>query len=941
MPYSCCVTGCRGNYKDGPKVHVFSFPSDSDLCKKWVSAIPRKDFIPTKYTRVCELHFAKDNIINVSTASDSKTGQSITINLKIPKLKRDAVPTNFPNCPSYLSKSIKHRPSPDQKLEIIEQQNFAKAIEQSKREFESQKKSVCFKEFQGFLTVLENFQLPTHWFKIIDLEKVTLFKLTYSPGPIITYSVVINSALKVDTFLYGREIYFPLHNTNTQQKTPFISSNIDEIKDLLFQIDKNELEKYHDNNRKSILKHVSDILDSLISNKTPINSKEDSALSFISEQLKLHTCSKERYRYSNNTIVLVSILHTISPHAYKFLRHSEVLILPHPDTVKAICSSLLTDPTFEEKNLSLTYAKNVFKLLREREQHVILLIDEIHIKPYLDYKAGNIVGTAYNNASLAHSAFVFMIASVMSGFKEVVHISPISKIDHLVVFSLIKTVITKLEEIGYKVFCVVSDNNAVNSRAMSNFAENKSLSIVYPHPVDKTRPLFYLFDSVHLLKCIRNNWLNSKPDQTLHYPDFDTGAEKVAAFQCLQTLYRVEHDKLLKFGYSLSLKALFPSNMERQNVALALKIFNPFVAQALLEFGCKIDKSKDTADFVNIIIRWWKIVNVKTPLKGQRLNDEYQEPITAGNYLSDKKFMFLNNMIDWLEDWKSKPFYKKLTLQTHTALNHTIYGMVEIIKYCFDELQMNYVLLGKFQTDELENRFGKYRQLAGGQYHISIRQLYETEKRLRIQSLLTLNSRTFGSIHIKRFYENIDSPDGIQENHSFNPVIIVEESDIDKLRDDMPVITYLAGYCCYITLRKIQCEICKQNLVYNEELAVEDNYTLIKNLSRGKLLFPQNSVVQIVLYSYIIFNKILSEFEEDFLGVYNKRQFLSQYILKFISENDHLRHINECTTHNREGIAIIIITCTTNTLLKNYCGKINDQPRKSSTKRKLGTLTGK
>lgn len=358
------------------------------------------------------------------------------------------------------------------------------------------------------------------------------------------------------------------------------------------------------------------------------------------------------------------------------MRHSEV---------KSICRSLLTDPTFEEKKLSLAYARNIFDLLSERERYVIVLMDEIHIKPFLDYKAGNIVGTACNSVSLANSAFVFMVASVMSNLKEVVHISPLSKVDHHLIFSLIKTVIMKLEEIGYKVFCVVSDNNAINSKAMSNFAENKTLSIVYPHPADKTRSLFYLFDSVHLLKCIRNNWLNSKPDQELNYPEFETGVDKVAAFQCLKTLHRLEHDKLLKFGYSLSVKALFPSNFERQNVSLALKIFNPFVVQALLLFGMKIEHSKDTADFIGIIYKWWRIVNVKTPLKGKRLNDVYQEPIIAGNAFSDEKFIFLSKMITWLDVWKSKPFSKKLSPQTHTALSHTLHGMTEIVQYCFDE----------------------------------------------------------------------------------------------------------------------------------------------------------------------------------------------------------------------------------------------------------------
>lgn len=63
---------------------------------------------------------------------------------------------------------------------------------------------------------------------------------------------------------------------------------------------------------------------------------------------------------------------------------------------------------------------------------------------------------------------------------------------------------------------------------------------------------------------------------------------------------------------------------------------------------------------------------------------------------------------------------------------------------------MEFILAGKFQTDSLEARFGKYRQLAGGQYDISITQLYETEMKLRLQSTLPLilKSNALGNLTI-------------------------------------------------------------------------------------------------------------------------------------------------------------------------------------------------
>lgn len=44
----------------------------------------------------------------------------------------------------------------------------------------------------------------------------------------------------------------------------------------------------------------------------------------------------------------------------------------------------------------------------------------------------------------------------------------------------------------------------------------------------------------------------------------------------------------------------------------------------------------------------------------------------------------------------------------------------------------SFVLLGKFQSDPLEGRFGYYRQLSGGNFYISCRQLLQAEKKIRL-----------------------------------------------------------------------------------------------------------------------------------------------------------------------------------------------------------------
>ncbi|GFT05360.1 retrovirus-related Pol polyprotein from transposon opus [Trichonephila clavipes] len=234
-------------------------------------------------------------------------------------------------------------------------------------------------------------------------------------------------------------------------------------------------------------------------------------------------------------------------------------------------------------------------------------------------EGGNILGMAYNCEQAASSAYVFMIQSLLSSLKEVVHIMPVKKIDGEKLFVVKKTIV-EFDGIGFKVIGVVSDNNSINQKAMSNFSVPPKLSFVYPHPSDSSNPLFFVIGSMHLFKFICNNWINQKnAGQCFYFPDFEDHNK----FPLIEANFS-------KFAYGLTLKALCPTNLEKQNAKLVLKIFYNFVIQGLQLLGeqHKLISYETTSICISLICTSWKIVNVKTPLKGQHLLDPYQQPIT-------------------------------------------------------------------------------------------------------------------------------------------------------------------------------------------------------------------------------------------------------------------------------------------------------------------------
>jgi len=88
----------------------------------------------------------------------------------------------------------------------------------------------------------------------------------------------------------------------------------------------------------------------------------------------------------------------------------------------------------------------------------------------------------------------------------------------------------------------------------------------------------------------------------MKFPDFqEESLMRLASFGVIREMHSAENQYLLKHGYNLTLKALKPTSIERQNVKLALKVFNPQIVTALWELSPKkyFESYEDTAEFID------------------------------------------------------------------------------------------------------------------------------------------------------------------------------------------------------------------------------------------------------------------------------------------------------------------------------------------------------
>ena len=81
---------------------------------------------------------------------------------------------------------------------------------------------------------------------------------------------------------------------------------------------------------------------------------------------------------------------------------------------------------------------------------------------------------------------------------------------------------------------------------------------------------------------------------------------------------------------------------------------------------------------------------------------------------------------------------------------------------------------------------------------------------LSVLKLSLRNNQEYNEINFKHLQEpNWDEEKKEQklDVHIFR--IDVKEADINKWRKVLPVILYLADYCCYVVFKNIKCNICK------------------------------------------------------------------------------------------------------------------------------------
>ncbi|KAG1708496.1 THAP domain-containing protein 1 [Nymphon striatum] len=892
MVYKCAAFGCRSGYKGETADRILSFHKfplkDPELIQRWLRRLQRKNFVPTENSRLCSLHFDDSSFVLQTTDKNKKRAGardfsqlSKRINLSLMILRRlviNAVPSIFPNCPSYMKSEFTNECSASRgKSATTEgrQDRMNSQLQENIQNFWSEDSIKSIEDVYQKLEAQSGY-IPIGFTWILQSEKLLILSIVWNDGvPRIVGSITLCSSLSISITVNGGIV--------APQKFKHITSkekleNFDTLRNLMAAV-KNWI-VISETDCSELLDKAKDSLEKYMDKCEGIEKQKQCG--FLREQIGLLESSKKSRRYSPDCLISSYLLYAASPNAYEEFRKQNLLCLPSSRTLRSLTSIIKAN---ESK-----YLKSRFSNLNSYERHVILMIDEIYTASRVEYSSseGKIIGLTTDN-NVAGTILTFMISSIAGQYRDVVSFYPINGINAKKLHVSCLEVLKYLDEIGFNVTVLCVDNHPVNRAFLTNILCNGSLKSQIKNPVND-KPLFLLFDPVHNIKNVYNNFQGKRifklPSFHLDNLNFVTTAK----FDDLCELHNLEATKPIKLGYKLTEKCLNPTSIEKSSVKLSMSVFNESTENALRFYSDHENKDWiGTATFISHFLKLWSIINVKNKSVGKFKRDPYREPITT---VTDGRLTYLYDFANFLKRWQQNKKFC-LTKETFTVMHHMCVTLPQIACYFLDVLKFQYVLFGKFQSDMIESRFGWYRQLSGGNYFISVKQVLESERKIKAVSLLK-----FSGLNA---LDDFDKHDCVQlsENEVECFVLQMQDYEMAKLDSgDMNAIYYVAGALVRSMLKRTNCVSCKIFLVDDKrsnidelaadkfEIVNDDVKHFVEAVNRGGLLAPSSLAFDISVKSYSLFFQIQNNpnLLQSFLSVSNHKQFFRSVFTKFYFE---------------------------------------------------------
>lgn len=422
---------------------------------------------------------------------------------------------------------------------------------------------------------------------------------------------------------------------------------------------------------------------------------------------------------------------------------------------------------------------------------------------------------------------------------------------------------------GFHVIVTVADNHPVNRYFFKQVLCDGELKPLTKNPLNPNLELFVLIDPTHTVKNLYNNFQKSKG---FCIPSIDNIGGYSPKFQHIVQLYEMESTRQPRLAHRLSLTCLRPSNIQRTSAKLAYSVFDESTANAMEYFSINGKANWiDTARFVKDMSTLLKIVNVRDPTVGIAKKDSYRQPITS---INEEHFLLLSSYEKLFIAWRDKKT-SGLTSETFTACILMCQTLSALANHLLNR-GFHYVLLGKMSSDQLEHRFGRFRQMSGANYFITVKQLN--------------------------------------------------------------VIYFVCGYIAKVISQKFRCESCLQVLSFDDNLPFaecSEHSDFFDIVNRGSLKRPSDALFVLCSHAYKIFGHIKqSEQFFSFLNHTSPSSLFFSVVSATLRDSEFSSHLFLICSQVHD-LASPILRCFFNILAKNL---VRNWRETSSESRKLTKL---
>lgn len=248
-------------------------------------------------------------------------------------------------------------------------------------------------------------------------------------------------------------------------------------------------------------------------------------------------------------------LYFYSPKAYNYVRNTFHLALPNLSTIRSWKTGVSCVPGFTSAAFAALKRKSEEAKNNEKRIICSLMLDEMSIKKQIDYDGTRVWGytdiginSPSEESEPATEVLVLMVVSVNAAWKIPIGYFLIKGMTGEEKAALIEEALIRLNDIEVEITSITCDGPSVNFTMFSvlgcNFGDINSLKVFFYHPSDRTKKVYAIFDTCHMLKLARNCLATNKV--------LIDGDGNYIKWSYIEKLFQLQADETLNLANKLS-----------------------------------------------------------------------------------------------------------------------------------------------------------------------------------------------------------------------------------------------------------------------------------------------------------------------------------------------------------------------------------------------------